>query len=383
MHITGVGACTITAHQAGDTNYSAAPDVPQSFTITDNTPPDTSVLTGPTSPTNATTASFTFSGTDNVTPAGSLTFECQLDSGGFSVCTSPKTYTSLSDGPHTFYVRAIDAAGNVDGSPATFNWSVDTAPPDTILDSMPDSLTNLTTATFTFHATEPSSTFECSLDGVAFAACTSGLTYTLLADGSHTFDVQAIDPAGNPDLSPAHFLWTVDTLAPDTLIDTHPADPTNSNSPSFTFHASEGSTFSCQLDAGSPEACTSPKAYTGLGAGPHTFTVTATDAAHNTDPTPAPFTWTIDVEAPGTSITGGPAEASTTTDLSATFTFEGTDNLTLPADLTFECSLDGAAFGPCTSPTSASYSGLSRATPTPSGCRPRTRPVTPTRARPV
>src|SRR5207247_2311251 len=31
--ITGAGSCTITASQAGDTNYNAAPNVPQSFTI--------------------------------------------------------------------------------------------------------------------------------------------------------------------------------------------------------------------------------------------------------------------------------------------------------------------------------------------------------------
>jgi hypothetical protein len=33
VHITGAGSCTITAKQAGDPNYNAAPDVPQSFTI--------------------------------------------------------------------------------------------------------------------------------------------------------------------------------------------------------------------------------------------------------------------------------------------------------------------------------------------------------------
>jgi hypothetical protein len=33
VHITGAGSCTITAKQAGDTNYNPAPDVPQSFSI--------------------------------------------------------------------------------------------------------------------------------------------------------------------------------------------------------------------------------------------------------------------------------------------------------------------------------------------------------------
>src|SRR5205823_4238709 len=33
VHLTGAGACTITASQAGNANFNAAPDVPQSFNI--------------------------------------------------------------------------------------------------------------------------------------------------------------------------------------------------------------------------------------------------------------------------------------------------------------------------------------------------------------
>src|SRR5205085_7777352 len=33
VHITGAGSCTITASQAGDSNYNAAADVPQPFSI--------------------------------------------------------------------------------------------------------------------------------------------------------------------------------------------------------------------------------------------------------------------------------------------------------------------------------------------------------------
>jgi hypothetical protein len=39
-------------------------------------------------------------------------------------CESPRSYTGLSEGAHAFAVRARDAAGNVDGSPATRTWSV-------------------------------------------------------------------------------------------------------------------------------------------------------------------------------------------------------------------------------------------------------------------
>ncbi len=49
-------------------------------------------------------------------------FQCRLDEGAFSACTSPTTYTGLATGTHSFAVRAIDLAGNVDGSPAGHSW---------------------------------------------------------------------------------------------------------------------------------------------------------------------------------------------------------------------------------------------------------------------
>ena len=57
----------------------------------------------------------------------------------------------------------------------------------------------------------------------------------------------------------------------------------------------------------------------------------------------------LDTNAPDTTITSGPPPS--TTDRSASFTFSANE-----AGSTFQCSLDGAAFSPCTSP--ASYSGL-------------------------
>lgn len=65
---------------------------------------------------------FTFTGvTNNGVIAG---FECRLDSSAFSSCTSPKTYSGLAAGDHTFQVRAIDSLGNNDPTPATFKWKV-------------------------------------------------------------------------------------------------------------------------------------------------------------------------------------------------------------------------------------------------------------------
>jgi hypothetical protein len=77
----------------------------------DSTAPTATILTTPPAITNDTSATFTFNGADNLTAAGSLTFECQVDGGGFASCASGQTYNGLSEGSHTFDLRATDGAG--------------------------------------------------------------------------------------------------------------------------------------------------------------------------------------------------------------------------------------------------------------------------------
>ena len=174
--------------------------------VADTTAPDTTITANPPALTNATSAGFSFTATE----AGS-TFECKLDGGAFGACTSSQNYSALAGGPHTFQVRAIDPAGNVDPTPASFSWTIDTTAPDTTITASPPALTNSTSAGFSFTATEAGSTFECKLDGGAFGACTSPQNYSALAAGAHTFQVRAIDRAGNIDPTPATFSWTIDT----------------------------------------------------------------------------------------------------------------------------------------------------------------------------
>jgi hypothetical protein len=72
-------------------------------------------------------------------------------------------------------------------------------------------------AVFTFSANEPGSTFACSLDGAAFAACTSPISFQRLAPGSHTFSVRATDLARNTG-APASHTWAYVVQRPDLLI---------------------------------------------------------------------------------------------------------------------------------------------------------------------
>ena len=94
----------------------------------DTTAPETSITSADLGTTNDNTPTFTFSGTDNVGVTG---FECRLYASGspapaFSNCASPYTTATLSDGNYVFEVRAKDAAGNVDATPASDSFTVNT-----------------------------------------------------------------------------------------------------------------------------------------------------------------------------------------------------------------------------------------------------------------
>ena len=118
----------------------------------------------------------------------------------------PKAYTNLADGNHTFEVRATDPAGNTDPTPASRSFTIDSGAPDTQIDSGPTGTTSNSSPSFGFSADEPGSSFECRLDSASaadWAACSLAKAYTNLADGNHTFEVRATDPAGNTDPTPA------------------------------------------------------------------------------------------------------------------------------------------------------------------------------------
>jgi hypothetical protein len=271
-------------------NVDASPSI-RAWTI-DTSTPDTQLVSGPSGAVATRTATFTFVSPD---AGAGATFECNLDGTGFTACTSPRTYTNLTERAHTFAVRVRDAVGNSDPTPATAAWTVDLTPPETVINTGPTGVVAMASAAFTFSSNELGVAFACSLDGAPFAPCTSPFTTAALAQGAHAFAVRATDPAGHADASPATRSWTIDPVAPDVSITAAPG-ATSGPRVTFAFAVSDGAP-QCSLDAAPFAPCTSPIAFN-LPAGAHQFRVRAVDAAGNIGMETR--AWTVVCSAPDT-----------------------------------------------------------------------------------
>lgn len=176
---------------------------------TDTQAPETTITPTPTTPTRETRAEIRFSSNET-----NVIFEARLDGTHFTTVTSPHQLTNLSDGEHTFEVRAVDAAANVDPTPEVVRWMVDATAPDTAFTRTPDALSNSPIATFEFTANEPNSLFFSRIDGGQLARATSPLTIRNLAEGAHAIEIIAEDALGNRDATAATFSWKVDSSVP-------------------------------------------------------------------------------------------------------------------------------------------------------------------------
>lgn len=183
---------------------------PDHYTWTvDATPPDTTIVTKPTDPSSTSAVPFTFTGSETA-----VTFECRWEkTGDWTACESPLTKPQ-TNGSHTFEVRAKDAVGNVDPTPATWTWVVNATAIETTITAHPNAVSTTTKGTFTFDSNTTGVTFECRLDKTGdWKACPG--TYTVdVTDGSHTIEVRAKDGAGNVDATPDTFTWVVQTGGP-------------------------------------------------------------------------------------------------------------------------------------------------------------------------
>ncbi|MCO4748243.1 MAG: hypothetical protein KC912_25845 [Proteobacteria bacterium] len=176
--------------------------------------------------------------------------------------------------------------------------SVDTTAPQTQIDSGPAGLIAVDEVSFSFSGTDNVGVdhFTCRVDDGETVACTSPHTHTGLTEGPHTFRVTAVDLAGNADASPAERSFTVDTVAPETSIDSGPSGTTHESSPMFAFSSTAWDVdhFECRLDEAPFAVCTSPWGPGSLADGTYTVQARAVDVAGNVDPDPAAWTFTVE-----------------------------------------------------------------------------------------
>ncbi len=315
--------------------------------VVDPSIPDTTIVSGPAAQSQSGDARFVITSSE-----ADATLQCTLDGAPLD-CAEVTEVTGLSDGPHTFTATSTAPTGTVDASPATWTWTVDTSLPETTLTSTPEALTSDTSASFGFSSSEPAASFECRVDGAAFVACETGVTYEELSEGNHVFEVRAVDAAGNTDPTPARHTWTIDLTGPVVAIAVGPADPSQSDTATFGFTSDEPATFFCAVDGASEAAvetwvaCDPSTTVEGLVDGTHTLSVVGRDAAGNYGDIVV-WDWTIDTTYPETAIVEGPDELAAR-DAGASFVFED------PTDHAdgFECQLDGGGWVACDSGAAA------------------------------
>ncbi len=202
------------------------------------------------------------SGTSTITVHAKDTFDNDLgtSSGSVTLTRSRGSLSSVNDngdGTYTATLTATGASGvsNITGTiggiaighPTAVTF-VPPVPIVTIDPGAPPAQTQATAASFDFHSPndDGNTTFECSLDGAAFTACTSPTSYTGLADGDHTFRIHGVNDNGPG--SNDHASWTVDTHAPSVSLTTAPGAYTNQTTVNLVAAASDVTTGVASVD---------------------------------------------------------------------------------------------------------------------------------------
>ncbi len=288
--------------RAGNISTPAAYD----WTV-DTSAPTVTITRMPSAYSGSTNATFEFTGMDDGLVLSN--FECQLDSGVVTPCSSPKRFTGLSAGAHLFSVVGIDGAGNR-SAPATYSWLIDTTAPTVTIVSGPEASSSRPQADFIFSASDSGSgidVIECRIDAGNFADCGLTESFAALMDGRHTVEVRAKDRAGNTSTVSSR-QWTVDTIAPVVNITSGPNPFVNVKVATIVFavtDADAATVAECRVDGGAHAACTSPKLLVDLSAGSHTIWVRAKDSAGNMS-AEVSRTWTVDLTPPAINVGQAP-----------------------------------------------------------------------------
>lgn len=328
LTLTGLIDGTYTIQVQALDEFKNADPTPAIYSWTvDTVAPVTTITAVPAS--NDNTPAFEF-----VANEGNVIFTYSVDGGDFVPGKSGIPLGTLADGSHTFAVQATDAAGNT-GQPDSYTWTIDATGPAAAINDKPTNPSNDNTPSFTFSSPEVGAALQYQIDGGGFIDSSGSVTLDMLADGTHTFDVRAIDALGNTG-TVVSYVWTIDTVGPDVTLDGKPADPSNDNTPTFSFSSPEaGAALQYQIDGGGFVSSSGSVTLGVLVDGSHAFQVRAADALGNVGPA-ATYSWVVDTAAPDTSITSSPP--SLTNNPIASFGFDATESGAM-----FEYQLDGGA----------------------------------------
>jgi uncharacterized protein YkwD len=186
---TGVGAATTSSGVVYWSQEFGTYDDSGSGGTPGASAPTVTLTGGPASSTTSTSASFSWTTSGTVTST-----TCSLDNAAPTACTSPKAYSGLAVGSHTFRVTVSNSAGS---SSATATWSVTSSTSTAPTVRFTSKSGSGSTKTFAWTTTGTVTTTRCSLDNGAQFACSSPWTATGLGRGSHRFTVYVSGPAGS------------------------------------------------------------------------------------------------------------------------------------------------------------------------------------------
>lgn len=331
------GSHTVTATATNGIGTASSP-TSRTFSVDTIAPASTPTITNPSEGARKNTQTVTFAGAD-AEPNSSVTVQegtanlcvATANANGNWQCTAT---SPLSQGSHSVTAAASDAAGNTGPSSAQRNFSVDTVAPAAPILSSPlaGDATNDRTPEFRGTA-EPDSAIVVEENGNVLCAATTDSAgnwscspVVPLASGPHAVTATATDASGNASVASLPRGFMIDTTAPAVPTVDSPADgetipagkPVFSGTaePASFVTVTEGGNILCvaTADANGSWSCTSTVA---LGAGDHSVTISATDAAGNTS---TPLLYNFKVAAPTASmlVVLNPTEGATLEDTTPT-----------------------------------------------------------------
>ncbi|NCD70239.1 beta strand repeat-containing protein, partial [Mucilaginibacter agri] len=153
----------------------------------------------------------------SLTTTGTLTAAAISAVSGSGTTYTVTVNTGIGDGTLRLNVTGIGVSPTISNIPYTAGevYTIDKTLPTISITGNPPSITNSSSATFTFTGTDASgiASYQSSLDGGPYNTSTSPISFIGLAAGAHTFSLRSVDMAGNTSL-PASYTWTIDETSP-------------------------------------------------------------------------------------------------------------------------------------------------------------------------